>query len=481
MGIKNKNNYSKVVREEKSLNNINLKGETQLLLRRLIFALIFSILIILIMYTLIDMFVHHGGDFHETIFTLNFHEFWTYLIILTFLIFTYIFGYFIVKKTIFLDRIIKESEERYLRLISGAYDLFTSIQDGIMVLDKHFNIIHVNPTIEKWYSYKNQIIGKKCHEIYENRCDMCEDCPNLSLIEDKIIKSKIHHLYDKNNDQTGWLEVYSFPLFNQSTSKLVGIINYCKDITEKIKADQLIIEENKKLLELDQSRRNMITRISHEFKTPLNSIQSATQHILSNYMHLLNPKISRFIDIIHKGGLRLTELIENILNISMIESGKFKLRKEKANLSDLIKKCIDNVSFLGTKRNLTLKTHLNDSKILELDPLRMEQVITNLLSNAIKNTPPKGMIEINTIKTNNHFDIKIKDTGIGLTKEEIGKLFKPFGKIERYGQNLNVDIEGTGIGLYLSKEIIDLHDGKLLIESQGRNKGSTFTIRLKMN
>lgn len=376
------------------------------------------------------------------------------------------------------DRVIKESEEKYTRLISGAYDLFSSIQDGVVVLDNDFNIIHVNPTIEKWYSHKKQLIGKKCYEIYENRNSICENCPNLSLIKDKIIKSKTHLLQDKDNNQTRWLEVFSFPLINEVTSKMVGIINYCKNITEKIKAEQVIIEENKKLQELNQFRKNMIIRVSHELKTPLNSIQSTTQHLLANYKNEINPRILQFINTIHQGGLRLSALVKNSLDVYMIESGKLTLNREKVNFSELIQESIDNVIFFAVERNLKLKSEIKDSLFLKIDPIRTEQVIINLLTNAIKNTPPGGEIHISNSEYNNHVDLRIKDTGIGLTKEEIKKLFTPFGKIERYGKNLNVDIEGTGIGLYLSKEITELHGGNIFVESLGRNQGSTFTVRL---
>jgi len=322
-------NKSKDIGVDKALNSINLKRETEILLKKLKLALIFFTFIIFLIYTLIDVYLLHSGDLSKTIFTLNFHEFWTYLIILIFFVFIYLFGYVIVKKQVFLDGVIKESEERYSRLITGAYDLFSSIQDGIVVLDNDFNIIHVNPTIEKWYSHKMQIIGKKCYELYENREKICENCPNLSLIEDGLIKSKIHAKYDKNNNENSWLEVFSFPLFNQDTSSIVGIINYCKNITEKIKAEQIILEENKKLQELNQFRKNLITRVSHELKTPLNSIQSTTQHLLSNYKNKIDPQILRFITTIHRGGLRLTTLVENILDASMIESGKLNLSKKK--------------------------------------------------------------------------------------------------------------------------------------------------------
>ena len=479
--MNNYNNHSEEIKPHKAHFNVNLKEETKVLLKKLKLVLIFSILLIWCVYTLIDVSVHHGGDLHKTIFTLNFHEFWTYLIILTFFIIIYIFGYFIIKKQVILDRIIRKSEETYLRLISGAYDLFSGIQDGVVVLDKDFNIIHINPTIEKWYSHKNQIIGKKCYEIYENRDKICDNCPNLSLIKDKMIKSKIHALYDKNNDEIGWLEVFSFPLFDQNSTNMIGIVNYCKNITEKIKAEQLIIEENEKLQELNKFRKNLITRVSHELKTPLNSIQSASQHLLANYKDEIDSRIIRFIDTIHKGGVRLNALVENILDTSMLESGKLIIKKKSTNLSGLVQKCVDEIVFLAIKRNLTIKADLLDSLYLDVDPLRIEQVVLNILSNAIKNTPPEGRINISIIEENNHVDLKIVDTGIGLTKEEIGTLFTPFGKIERYGQNLNVDIEGTGIGLYLSKEIVELHGGHILVESLGRNCGTYFTVRLYKN
>ena len=440
--------------------------------------MLFSILIILLLYSLIDLFVFHEVDLTKTIFTFNFHEFWRYFIVFFFFAYIYVFGYFIIKKQVVLDRVIKKSEQSYLRLIKGANDLFSSIQDGVIVLDKEFNIVHINPTTQKLYSYKKQIIGKKCFQIYSNRETPCLKCPNLSLFREKQITSKIHPKYDEQGNEIGWLEIFCLPLFNQDTSHLVGITNYCKDITEKVKAEQLIIEENKQLTELNQFRKALITRVSHELKTPLNSIQSASQHVLTNYHDYIDPRIIRFIEIIHKGGLRLTALVENILDTSMIESGRLVLNKEKINFSETVQECIDQIINLASNRNLTLNSDLPNTLYFEYDRIRMEQVILNLLSNAIKNTPPQGEIYINVLKINNHIELKIRDTGIGLTEAEFQKLFTPFGKIERYGQNLHVDIEGTGIGLYLSKELVELHGGQILVDSQGRNKGSTFTVRL---
>jgi signal transduction histidine kinase len=109
---------------------------------------------------------------------------------------------------------------------------------------------------------------------------------------------------------------------------------------------------------------------------------------------------------------------------------------------------------------------------------RLYDVVLNLLSNAIKYTPPNGQITIKSRIQDGSFIVSVKDTGIGLTAEEKDKLFQKFGKIERYGQGLDVVSEGSGLGLYISKKIMELHGGTIWVESQGRSKGSTFNISL---
>jgi len=115
---------------------------------------------------------------------------------------------------------------------------------------------------------------------------------------------------------------------------------------------------------------------------------------------------------------------------------------------------------------------------LVLDRLRIIQVIINIISNAIKNTPPKGLVFIRLSENQTHLEICVNDTGIGIIYDEKPRLFQKFGKIERYGMGLNLDIEGAGLGLYISKEIIELHGGQILVESKGRNKGTEFKIKL---
>ncbi|MBY8986337.1 MAG: ATP-binding protein [Candidatus Lokiarchaeota archaeon] len=147
----------------------------------------------------------------------------------------------------------------------------------------------------------------------------------------------------------------------------------------------------------------------------------------------------------------------------------------------IIKECINEMDYLIESRELILMSDLPNKLEINVDKIRLQQVLTNILSNAIKNTPINGNIFINLFHNPEYTDLQIKDTGIGLTNKEKEMLFEKFGKIERYGKDLGVDIEGSGLGLFISKEIVELHGGQILVQSEGRNKGTAFTVRLFHN
>ncbi|MCK4780170.1 MAG: HAMP domain-containing histidine kinase, partial [Candidatus Lokiarchaeota archaeon] len=197
------------------------------------------------------------------------------------------------------------------------------------------------------------------------------------------------------------------------------------------------------------------------------------------YIHQFKDDTKELIKMIEKGGKRLKYLVDNLVDITRIEYKKFELEKNKNDINQLIRDCVKEMMYIIKKRELNFELDLLEDLFLEFDKVRIEQVILNLLSNAIKNSPPNSKILVKSLRKENHVEISIRDTGIGLTKEEMDKLFTRFGKIERYGNGLEyVDIQGTGLGLFISKEIIDLHGGNIRAESEGRNKGSTFIVKL---
>ncbi|MFX1499136.1 MAG: sensor histidine kinase, partial [Promethearchaeota archaeon] len=234
-----------------------------------------------------------------------------------------------------------------------------------------------------------------------------------------------------------------------------------------------------KLKELDQIRNDLITRVSHELRTPLVSICGATELLLHYYNDAFGVEELELIEMVDRGSKRLKYLVNNLIDISRLKHKKLALKKQRHDLTIIIRECVKDFHFLIKEQKIDVTLNLPDTLFLNVDRLRIGQVFSNLLSNAIKNTPPYGKIQINLQLNEDGAKISITDTGIGLTKDEIERLFTRFGKIERYGQEFEyLNMEGAGLGLYLSKEIVNLHGGQIWVESLGRYKGSTFVVKL---
>ncbi|MFX1418765.1 MAG: PAS domain S-box protein [Promethearchaeota archaeon] len=373
------------------------------------------------------------------------------------------------------EKILKESEEKFRNITEQSFMGVLIIQDGL--------IKYVNNALSKISGYSiEEILNFSQEDIL--KMIPPEDLEIILIRLQANIKSTMSEFSNNSfriinkNGEIRWLEDYTRKIIYQGKpANLISIV----DITDKKEAEQLIIEENKRLQELHELRKDIITRVSHELKTPMTSIYGATQILIKLYMDEISKEAQKYIEIGHRGSLRMKQLIDNLLDISRLDAKRFELNLQKENLIDLIVDCVRDMKYLASIRQLKLKLDLPNESYFNVDRLRFRQVLTNIISNAIKNTQIDGEVFINLVEEAKYIDIHIKDTGVGLTEKEKEKLFEKFGKIERYGMDLGVDIEGSGLGLYISKEIVELHGGKILAISEGRNKGSTFTIRLFKN
>jgi len=176
----------------------------------------------------------------------------------------------------------------------------------------------------------------------------------------------------------------------------------------------------------------------------------------------------------------LQKLIGDILKAAELEAGFSKIKLKNNNLSNLIHICVREVQGFADLRSHGLKINIQPKLITNFEEEQIHKVVSNLLSNAIKYTPPNGKIEIRSEIRGNLIITSIKDNGIGFTSEEKQKIFKQYGKIERYGQNLEVIQDGNGLGLFISRKIVELHGGKIWVESDGRKRGSTFYFTLPL-
>jgi len=361
---------------------------------------------------------------------------------------------------------LKESEEKYRKL-------FESSTEGIAAADMGGNLIDVNDTYLKMLGYsKEEVLGLNFRDITPKKWHEMED----NLIVKQLAEEKHSGIYEKEfirKDGTIIPVDIRFWILKDEQGDPAIMWAIIRDITEPKRIEQ-------ELLKINKLKSEFLRRASHELKTPLISIKGFSDLILALYREDLNPDIISKMEEIDKGCERLQNIIDNLLKTSKLESPDLKPKLEKEDLTFLINYCVDELHSLMVKREHSINIEIHDSIIARFEKEEIHDVISNLLTNAIKYTPPRGWIDIKTELTDDFIIVSIKDNGIGFTEEEKGKIFKQFGKIERYGQGLDLGIDGTGLGLYISKKIVESHGGKIWMESKGKNKGSIFYFSLPL-
>jgi PAS domain S-box-containing protein len=286
------------------------------------------------------------------------------------------------------------------------------------------------------------------------------------------------YLLVKKDGEPFYARVHSIPI--HKNGQIVGIRGTVSDINRMILAQEKIKESEKKLKSLNRLKSELLRRTSHELKTPLVSIRGFTNLLLEFHSDKFNQEALSFLNEIKYGCDRLGNIIKDILNTAKLQSGRMELKKKELNLSEIIESAVNAVKGITKSRSQSIFVEIEDNLMTKGEEEKILAVLENLISNAVKYTPPEGEIYIYSKRNKQNIIISIKDTGIGFTEEEKKDLFTQFGKIERYGEGFDINIDGSGLGLYISKKMIELHGGEIWMESEGRNKGSTFYFSLPL-
>ena len=361
---------------------------------------------------------------------------------------------------------LRQSEERYRTFVQNIQGIaYQGYQD--------FSAAFFDGAVEEITGYTSQdfMVGR----IKWNQIIYPDDAP--------IIQKKVETFYStsaendsreyriiRKNGEIRWILEKVQKNYDYK-KKIEGVQGIIVDITKRKKAEN-------ELKELNKLKSEFLRRASHELKTPLISIKGFSDLILSLYADKLDPVIMINLREINDGCERLQNIINNLLKTSRLESPDLKPKLQKEDLSFLIKFCVHELESLAVTRNQSIKLDIQNDLYANVEKEEIHDVVSNLLTNAIKYTPPRGKIEIKTETKKDHMVISVKDNGIGFTNEQKKKIFKQFGKIERYGQGLDLGIDGTGLGLYISKRIVESHGGKIWMKSEGKGKGSTFYFTL---
>jgi signal transduction histidine kinase len=234
----------------------------------------------------------------------------------------------------------------------------------------------------------------------------------------------------------------------------------------------------KKIKEVDQMKDEFISIASHELRTPLTSIKGYLSLILEGtYGKIENKEMKEGINKAIVSSKRLEALVEDLLNVSRIEQGRLDVKNEKVELEPIIQEIISQLKIPADEKKLLLEYKKPKEKLplVLADPERLKQALINLIGNSVKYTE-KGSIEVTTKIENDKLEIKIADTGIGMSAEEQKHLFEKFHRVQN---EKTAKIIGTGLGLWITKQIIDLMNGKIYLESM-KNVGTQVTIKLKL-
>jgi signal transduction histidine kinase len=243
-----------------------------------------------------------------------------------------------------------------------------------------------------------------------------------------------------------------------------GLLCACLDVTERRTAEAALLRAKQEAELASRSKSEFLANMSHELRTPLNAIIGFADLLKSEIFGPLgHARYRGYVADIHDSGQHLLNLVNDILDVSKIESGKTELSEEPVDVANVIESCLrlmrDRVHARGLHLACTLPPGL---PLVRCDELRLKQIVLNLLSNAVKFTPPKGRVAVRAALEDGGLLISIEDSGIGIAAEDIDKALRRFGQID---SRLQRKYEGTGLGLPLTKSMVELHGGRLALDS----------------
>jgi PAS domain S-box-containing protein len=262
----------------------------------------------------------------------------------------------------------------------------------------------------------------------------------------------------------------SLSVLKDSDGNTTGSIGVIRDITERKQAEE-------KLKETMELKSQFISTVSHELRTPLAAMKEGLGIVLDQVVGEINEKQKKFLDIAKRNADRLGALINDVLDFQKLSAGKMNLDIQNNDIGQIVSEVHETMILYAKKNDVELVTELPENlPTAKFDRGKITQVLTNLISNAIKFTPPQGMASVNVRQQNEELVVSVHDTGMGIPKEALPKIFERFYRVHRPNQQ----IQGTGLGLAIVHKIVIMHGGRIDVESEV-NQGTTFTVFLPLN
>ena len=339
-------------------------------------------------------------------------------------------------------------------------EIVRSMAEGVIMVNQKGDVLLMNPAAEKLLGVKKEDkIGKPVHG---------------GLREDQLVslaldtgKEEREVILESQNDQTKRVLKASNAVIESEDGKTLGFVSVLSDITKQ--------------KELDELKSAFVSSVSHELRTPLNNVQESLKLVLDRVSGEINPQQDKILNIGLNNIQRLTRLINDLLDLSKLESKQFHLKAASFDLNTLINSTIDSFAAWAKTKQITIENKTQEAIEIEADQDKLTQVLTNLTGNALKFTPTGGKVTVlarrkltSTSGQNSLVEVGVQDTGPGIAKKDLAKLFQKFVQLNTPQLQ---GMSGTGLGLAISKEIVELHGGRIWAESE-EGKGSKFLFEI---
>ena len=331
--------------------------------------------------------------------------------------------------------------------------VFLSMFEGVMVVDTDGFILLINEALKKFLKIEGDVLGKKPIEAIRN-LEIQEIVDNSLRSDDGLISQEISTLLPEQKV----LLVHATPIKKNKNTE--GAVLVFHDVTN--------------LRKLEQIRQDFVANVSHELRTPISSIKGYAETLIDGALKD-KENAKDFLKIILSDSNRLANLIDDLLNLSKIESGKLLMETKSHKLRPIVEKVVSSLKGQIENKSITLKIDISkDTPNILVDETRIKQVLLNLIDNAIKYNSPNGKITISAQEVNNFIKVDITDTGIGIPNKDLQRLFERFYRVDKARSR---ELGGTGLGLSIVKHIVQAHNGDVSVQSV-EGQGSTFSFTI---
>jgi two-component system CheB/CheR fusion protein len=365
-----------------------------------------------------------------------------------------------------------------------AESVINTVREPLISLDQDLRVVTVSRSFYEFFKVKpEETVGQLIYDLGNKQWNI----PKLRELLETILPQKAtFDNYEVEHDFTT-IGRRIMLLNARQIERVLGkeriILLAIEDITERREIEKGLEKTHEELQELaaelkrtTRAKSEFLANMSHELRTPLNSINGFSEILSDETFGSLNEKQKKYVNNILTSGKHLLLLINQILDMAKVESGKMKLALSSLPMKSLLNEISLLIADMVSKKKLQILLEIaEDLPNIEGDELKVKEVLYNLLSNAVKFTPEGGKIGMRAKKIDSEIQVEIWDTGAGIALENMGKIFEGFFRVDTPYSRVT---EGTGLGLPLSKKLVELHGGKFSVESGGLNKGTGVKFTL---